>query len=81
MIAPSKWREKWDERPIIVAVKAEGADPSEDDVIALYEGKVASWQVPDAVVFTDAIPLNATGKMLKNQLREKYGNTLIERGV
>lgn len=72
---------KWDERPIIVAIMAEGADVSEEDIIALYDGKVASWQVPDAVVFTDTIPLNATGKMLKNQLREKFGNTLIERGI
>ena len=72
---------KWDERPILVAVKAEGADPSEEEIIAMFKGKVASWQVPDAVVFTDAIPLNATGKMLKNQLRDKFGNTLIERGI
>lgn len=72
---------KWDERPILVAVKAEGADPSEEEIIAMFKGKVASWQVPDAVVFTDTIPLNATGKMLKNQLRDKFGNTLIERGI
>ncbi|MDV4146289.1 long-chain-fatty-acid--CoA ligase [Shimia sp. FJ5] len=70
---------KWDERPIVVAVKAEGADPKEDDILALFDGKVAKWQIPDAVVFTDAIPLNATGKMLKNQLREQFGNLLIER--
>ena len=72
---------KWDERPILIAVKAEGADPSEEEIIAMFKGKVASWQVPDAVVFTDTIPLNATGKMLKNQLRDKFGNTLIERGI
>jgi fatty-acyl-CoA synthase len=72
---------KWDERPIIVAVKAEGAEVNESDIIAMFEGKVAKWQVPDAVVFADAIPLNATGKMLKNQLREQFGNTLIERGI
>jgi len=72
---------KWDERPIIVAVKADGADPSEQEVIALFDGKIAKWQTPDAVVFTDAIPLNGTGKMLKNKLREQFGNTLIERGA
>jgi len=72
---------KWDERPIIVAVKAEGADPSEAEIIAMFKGKVANWQIPDAVVFADAIPLNATGKMLKNKLREQFGNTLIERGA
>ncbi|MGX9353186.1 long-chain-fatty-acid--CoA ligase [Shimia sp. W99] len=72
---------KWDERPIIIAVPAEGTAPSEADIIALYDGKVASWQVPDAVVFTDEIPLNATGKMLKNKLRDKFANILIERGI
>lgn len=72
---------KWDERPIIVAVKAEGGDPSEAEIIASFEGKVAKWQIPDAVVFTDAIPLNGTGKMLKNKLREQFGNTLIERSA
>lgn len=72
---------KWDERPVIIAVKAEGADPSEAEIIALFAGKVAKWQTPDAVVFTDAIPLNATGKMLKNKLREQFGNVLIERGA
>lgn len=72
---------KWDERPMIVAVKAEGADPSEAEIIALFTDKVAKWQIPDAVVFTDAIPLNGTGKMLKNKLREQFGNTLIERGA
>lgn len=72
---------KWDERPIIIAVKAEGADPTEAEIIAHFDGKIAKWQTPDAVVFTDAIPLNATGKMLKNKLREQFGNTLIERGA
>lgn len=69
---------KWDERPIIVAVKAEGADPTEDEILALFADKVAKWQVPDRVVFTDAIPLNGTGKMLKNKLREQFGNVLLE---
>jgi acyl-CoA synthetase (AMP-forming)/AMP-acid ligase II len=36
-----------------------------------YEGKIAKWQVPDDVVFVDAIPLGATGKMLKTRLREQ----------
>jgi len=72
---------KWDERPIIVAVKADGADPSEQEVLDLFRDKVAKWQIPDAVVFTDAIPLNGTGKMLKNKLRERFGDTLIERGA
>ena len=43
-----------------------------DALLAHFDGKVAKWQVPDDVVFTDAIPLGATGKMQKNKLREQF---------
>lgn len=36
---------------------------------------------PDAVARADAIPLDRAGKMLKNTLREQFGNTLTERGA
>ena len=45
------------------------------------EGKIAKWQIPDAVVFVDAIPLSGTGKMLKTKLREKFGDMLIGKGA
>ena len=62
---------KWDERPIVVVVKKPGVELSREDVLKFYEGKAAKWQVPDDVVFVDAIPLGATGKMLKTRLREQ----------
>jgi len=62
---------KWDERPIVVVVKKPGAEVSRAELLAFYEGKIAKWQVPDDVVFVDAIPLGATGKMLKTRLREQ----------
>jgi fatty-acyl-CoA synthase len=61
---------KWDERPIIAVVKKPGATVSRDELIQFYDGKTAKWQIPDDVVFVDAIPLGATGKMLKAKLRE-----------
>jgi 3-(methylthio)propionyl---CoA ligase len=61
---------KWDERPIIAVVKKPGAEVSRDELIAFYEGKTAKWQIPDDVVFVDAIPLGGTGKMQKTKLRE-----------
>jgi 3-(methylthio)propionyl---CoA ligase len=61
---------KWDERPIIAVVKKPGAEVSREDLLKFYEGKIAKWQIPDDVVFVDAIPLGATGKMLKTRLRE-----------
>lgn len=67
---------KWDERPLLVAVAAEDARPTEAELLAFYDGKVASWQVPDKVVFVDELPLNATGKVLKRTLREQFANAL-----
>ena len=61
---------KWDERPIVVVVKKPGAELTREALLAFYEGKTAKWQVPDDVVFTDAIPLGGTGKMQKTKLRE-----------
>jgi acyl-CoA synthetase (AMP-forming)/AMP-acid ligase II len=68
---------KWDERPVLVAVKAEGQDPSEQEVLSIFDGKIAKWQVPDRVVFTDVLPRNATGKVLKRNLREEFGDVLM----
>ena len=61
---------KWDERPIVVVVKKPGAEVSVAELLAFYDGKIAKWQVPDDVLFVDAIPLGATGKMQKMRLRE-----------
>ncbi|WP_130434973.1 3-(methylthio)propionyl-CoA ligase [Rivibacter subsaxonicus] len=63
---------KWDERPLLVVVKKPGAEVSREELLAFYEGKTAKWQVPDDVVFVDAIPLGATGKMQKIKLREQF---------
>ncbi|WP_394790317.1 3-(methylthio)propionyl-CoA ligase [Rhodoferax sp.] len=61
---------KWDERPIVVVVKKPGAVLEAAELLQFYQGKIAKWQVPDDVVFVDAIPLGATGKMQKMRLRQ-----------
>ena len=61
---------KWDERPIVAVVKKQGAEVTREELLAFYEGKTAKWQIPDDVVFVDAIPLGGTGKMQKTKLRE-----------
>ena len=62
---------KWDERPIVAVVKKPGAEITREELLKFYEGKTAKWQIPDDVVFVDAIPIGATGKMLKTRLREE----------
>ena len=62
---------KWDERPIVAVVRKPGVELTREQLIAFYDGKVAKWQMPDDVVFLEAIPIGATGKMLKARLREQ----------
>ena len=63
---------KWDERPLLVVVKKPGAELTREQMLKFFEGKIAKWWTPDDVVFAEAIPLGATGKMQKNKLREIY---------
>jgi fatty-acyl-CoA synthase len=63
---------KWDERPLLVIVRKPGAGLQRDEMLAFFDGKVAKWWIPDDVVFVDAIPLGATGKMLKHKLRAQF---------
>ncbi len=63
---------KWDERPIVVAVKKPGQEVSKEEVLKFYEGKIAKWWMPDDVVFVAELPHTATGKLSKLTLREKF---------
>jgi 3-(methylthio)propionyl---CoA ligase len=62
---------KWDERPLLVVMKKPGTELTREQMLAFYDGKIAKWWTPDDVVFVDAIPLGATGKMQKNKLRDQ----------
>ena len=62
---------KWDERPIVAVTLKQGAEVTREELLQFFEGKTAKWQIPDDVVFVEAIPLGATGKMLKTRLREQ----------
>jgi fatty-acyl-CoA synthase len=65
---------KWDERPLLVVVRKPNSEVTREELLAHFEAKVAKWQIPDDVVFVDSIPLGATGKMLKNKLREQFND-------
>jgi len=65
---------KWDERPVLVVVKAAGGNPAKESILALCAEKFAKWQVPDDVVFVDEIPHTATGKISKLTLRQQLAD-------
>ena len=62
---------KWDERPVVVAVKKPGKEVSRDDLLKFYEGKIAKWWMPDDVLFVPELPHTATGKLSKLTLRQQ----------
>ncbi len=68
--------EKWDERPVLIVVPAEGQSPTEQELLAFFKDKVATWQIPDKALLVETLPLGGTGKILKSKLREEYGNVL-----
>ena len=71
---------KWDERPLLVVVPRSEA-PDKAELIALLSNHFARWQLPDDVVFVEALPLTATGKVSKLTLRRQFeGYTLPEMG-
>ncbi len=63
--------EKWGESPLAIVVRADESVTAED-VIAHCDGKLARFKMPKAVEFTDVIPRNPTGKILKRVLRDQY---------
>lgn len=63
---------KWDERPLLIAVKKEGTDVTKEAVLEFLTDKIAKWWMPDDVVFVDSIPHTATGKIQKLALREQF---------
>ncbi len=65
---------KWDERPLLVVVAKEGRTPTEEAILQVLEGRIASWWMPNAVVFVDEIPHTATGKIKKTALREQFAD-------
>lgn len=63
---------KWDERPLLLVIKRPGQEVTREDILKFYEGKIAKFWMPDDVVFIDALPMGATGKVQKNKLREQF---------
>jgi acyl-CoA synthetase (AMP-forming)/AMP-acid ligase II len=64
---------KWGERPLAVVTLRPEATASADELRTFLAGKVARWQVPERVEFTEAIPKTAVGKLDKVALRKTYG--------
>lgn len=63
---------KWDERPVLVAVAAGPDKPTLEEIHTHMSEHFAKWQLPDDVIWVDALPLTATGKISKLTLRQQF---------
>ena len=72
---------KWMERPLLLVVPKAGCTLDTAGVLALYDGKVAKWWLPDDVLVVDELPHTATGKLNKLALRARYADHLLQREV
>jgi long-chain acyl-CoA synthetase len=63
---------KWGEAVKAIVVRAPGSDVGEAELIAFARGRIAAYKVPKSVDFADTLPRNASGKILKKDLRAPY---------
>jgi len=70
---------KWEERPLLLVVPRQGCTPTRESVLAHIAEHFAKWQLPDEVILVESLPMTATGKISKKDLRTKYKDTLVEK--
>jgi fatty-acyl-CoA synthase len=63
---------KWQERPLLLVVRKQGASVSAQELLEHLAPRVAKWWLPDAVEFLDELPMTATGKVHKLTLRQRF---------
>ena len=72
--------EKWQERPLLVVMPVPGKQPAEGEIRDAIAAKCAKWWMPDEIVYQDELPLGATGKVLKRELKKTYAEQYEKAG-
>ncbi len=65
---------RWDERPLLFIVRKPGQPVDKAQILDFLAQRVAKWWLPDEVLFVDSLPLGGTGKVQKNELRQRHGS-------
>jgi acyl-CoA synthetase (AMP-forming)/AMP-acid ligase II len=71
---------KWQERPLLLVQPKPGTKPTKESILEFLSTRIAKWWMPDDVIFVESLPHTATGKLLKTELRKKYGGQLAVAG-
>jgi len=69
---------KWEERPLLLVVPRQGCQPTRDSLLTHIAEHFAKWQLPDDVILVESLPMTATGKVSKKDLRDKYRDYLLK---
>jgi acyl-CoA synthetase (AMP-forming)/AMP-acid ligase II len=70
----------WQERPLLIVHLKPGKTPDKQSILDFLSRKMTKWSVPCDVSFVDSLPHTATGKLLKTELRKKFGGALAVTG-
>jgi fatty-acyl-CoA synthase len=70
----------WQERPLLLVQPKPGCSPSKQSILDFLSSRIAKWWMPDDVIFVDSLPHTATGKLLKTELRARFGGHLAVSG-
>ncbi|PYC46979.1 long-chain fatty acid--CoA ligase [Litorivita pollutaquae] len=68
---------KWDERPVLVAIPAGEERPSIEEMHAHMSEHFAKWQLPDDIIWIEELPMTATGKVSKLNLRKQLADYVL----
>ena len=63
---------RWQERPLLIVTRRPESTLDRETLLAFLKPSVASWWLPDDVVFVPEMPMTATGKIHKLRLRERF---------
>ncbi|WP_026455380.1 long-chain fatty acid--CoA ligase [Saccharomonospora iraqiensis] len=70
--------EKWDERPLVAVVLAEGEQATPEELREFLRGRVAKWQLPEHWTFVDEVPKTSVGKFDKKRLRSAHAEGTLD---
>jgi fatty-acyl-CoA synthase len=71
---------KWQERPLLIVMRKPGSPLDRETLLDFLRSGVASWWLPDDVVFVSELPMTATGKIHKLTLRERFRDYILPTG-
>jgi fatty-acyl-CoA synthase len=71
---------KWQERPLLLVHPRPGAHPTKEAILEFLSTRIAKWWMPEEVIFVESLPHTATGKLLKTELRARYGGEFAVSG-